>query len=623
MSETVQNFVFAGFGHAYGKYKITNDDLAFAARSNYLKGFREDKILASSNYKKFLETHPGVTPFSYFAEYKMGFRTRHHVTPFPPGEKQATTHETSLDLAVRAVDKALQNADIHPENIDAWFFSTVSPHEQAPGIAATVKCYFTKFTNQNPTMTLTSGCSGFVLNLERALDFMASNPEVKNIIVAHTETMSSFLWNLTHYVPFATFGDAAAAIVISKVEGSKKEGLVKISNRQDLNMIGFVGVDKEWNLYMTDTVVKDRAVENITSISKIVLENTKWNVADIDLVIPHQTGNFILHESADKLQIPLSKLYQEVQLEYGNISGTCIPMCFSVLNEEEKLKPGMKLFSATAGVGGTFGAFSYIVPEKIEKSNTNNISKDLSDRLALVTGCTGGIGFDVCIELAKRGCDLLMHYGSDDTKAQLLEKQIQGFNIKYKFIKADFSDTVSVENFIQTVLDTNKKIDFLVHTAAISGGLARATDVSDIKLKNVTQVNQFAPVEITKKLKNIISSVILYTGSVAEDAQFTGSTPYVQSKKGLHGFAASFAYEARSSGIRSLYYMPGLVSGGMANELEAKHIADAKMSINQEGDISIQEVAERMVKSLYIPKVLSVHDSYEGALLVRRDGFCL
>lgn len=623
MSETVQNFVFTGFGHASGKYEITNDDLAFAARSNYLKGFREDKILASSNYKKFLETHPGVTPFSYFAEYKMGFRTRHHVTPFPPGEKQVIHHETSLDLAVRAVENALHDADIHPENIDAWFFSTVSPHEQAPGIAATVKCFFTKFTNQNPTMTLTSGCSGFVLNLERALNYMTCNPEVKNIIVAHTETMSSFLWNLTHYVPFATFGDAAAAIVISKVESDKEEGLVKISNRQDLNMIGFVGVDKEWNLYMTDTVVKDRAVENITSISKTVLENTKWSVDDIDLVIPHQTGNFILHESAEKMNIPLSKLYQEVQLNYGNISGTCIPMCFSVLHEEKKLKPGMKLFSATAGVGGTFGAFSYIVPEKIEKAGTHVMYKDLLGKTALVTGCTGGIGFEVCLQLALRGCNLILQYSSDNARAALLEKHLENKNIKYQFKKADFSDIESVDNFIQSVLGEYKKIDFLIHTAAISGGLSRATDVSDTKLKSVTQVNQFAPVEITKKLKQIISSVILYTGSVAEDAQFTGSTPYVQSKKGLHGFAASFAYEARSAGIRSLYYMPGLVSGGMANELEAKHIADAKMSINQEGDISLRDVAERMVKSLYIPKVLHVHDSYEGALLVRRDGFCL
>lgn len=618
-----QNFIFTGFGHAAGKYKITNEDLAFATRSNYLKGFREDKILDSTNYKKFLEIHPGVSPFDYFAEYKMGFCTRYHVMPFPPGEKQIGKYETSLDLAVKAVDMALQDAVMHPEKIDAWFFSTVSPHEQAPGIAATVKCFFTSFQNQNPTMTISSGCSGFMLNLRRALDFMQCNPAVNHVMVAHTETMSSFLTNLTHYVPFITFGDAAAAIIISRSIGKNKEGIVCADIKQDLNMIDFVGVDKEWNLYMTDTIVKERAVLNITQISTEILHKSNWNSEDVDLIVPHQTGNAILHECAANLTIPLHKLYLDVQHTYGNISGTSIPMSFSILHHENKLIEGMKILSASAGVGGVFGAFTYVVPKDIIKEKATINSHDLSGKIALVTGCTGGIGFEISKKLAQKNCNLILQYASDDVKANKLEAEIKKFPIQYQFIKSDFSDSVAVDNLILLMKENYKKIDYLVHTAAISGGLAKATDVSDSTLKKVSQVNQFAPVEITKKLKEIIASVIFYTGSVAEDAQFSGSSPYVQSKKGLHGFAASFAHEARSAGIRSLYYMPGLVSGGMANELEAKHIADAKMLINQDENISLNDIAERMVKSLYIPKVLNVIDSYEGALLVRRDGYIL
>src|SRR3989339_344370 len=279
-----QNYIFTGFGHAAGKYKITNPDLEFATKSNYLKGFREDKILSSKNYLKLKEQYPELTPFEYFASYKMGFTTRHHVTPFPPGEKYNVKPETSLDLAVKAVDMALKDAGIHPEKIDAWFFSTVSPHEKAPGIAATIKCFFTNYYNYSPTMTVASGCSGFMLNLERALDYMKCNPDIKNIVVGHTETMSSFLWNLTHYVPFVTFGDAAAAIVVSRQEGNKKEGILEIKNLQDMKMIGFVGVDKEWNLYMTDGVIKERAVENIASISTEILQKSKWSAEDTDLV---------------------------------------------------------------------------------------------------------------------------------------------------------------------------------------------------------------------------------------------------------------------------------------------------------------------------------------------------
>lgn len=618
-----QNYIFSGFGHAAGKYKITNEDLEFAAKNNYLKGFREDKILTSKNYQAFLEKHPGVSPFSYFAEYKMGFRSRRHVSPFPPGEKHFQNYETSLDLAVKAVDEALKDADIHPEKIDAWFFSTVSSPEQAPGIAATAKCFFTKFSNQNPTMTIASGCSGFMLNLERALNFMKCNPEVNNIVIAHTETMSSFLWNLTHYVNFITFGDAAAAIVISKTESDKPEGILKIKNLQDLKMIDKVGVDKGWNLYMNDAVIKDRATENIPYISNLILKETNWNAEDVDLVVPHQTGNAILHDCAAKMNIPLHKLYQDVQYEYGNVSGTTIPLAFSLLHDENKLKPGMKILTATAGVGGIFGSFSYIVPQKISKDGSYNLSEDLKGKTAFVSGCTGGLGFDVAKELAKRGCSLILQYNSNAMKAAKLEAELKSFNVPFYFIKSNFANTSEVESLINSVKTKYEKIDYLILTAAVSGGLARATDVTEAKLKEVTQINQFSPVEITKKLKSRIKSVILYVGSVAEDAQFTGSSPYVQSKKGLHGFAASFAYEARSAGIRSIYYMPALISGGMAEELEEKHIAAAKMSINQYENISLHDTAERIAKSLYLPKILKVRDSYEGALIVRKDGYNL
>ena len=101
--------------------------------------------------------------------------------------------ETTLDLAVAAIQDALGDSGVHPEDIDAWMISTVSPHEQAPGIASTVKCFFVKEENQKPAITLASGCTGFNLNLQKAVEFFNSNPDANHVVVAHTETMSSFL----------------------------------------------------------------------------------------------------------------------------------------------------------------------------------------------------------------------------------------------------------------------------------------------------------------------------------------------------------------------------------------------------------------------------------------------
>ena len=620
------NYIFSGTGHAVGKYTVDNKDIEYALEKGYLRGFNAERVRKGKSYQEFIKNNPGVTPFEYFAGHKMGFYTRSHVTPFPPNKNQIST-QSALDLGVAAIEKALFDADVHPNEIGAWIVSTVSPHEQAPGIAATIKAFFTEFTNYSPTYTLASGCTGFAVNLQRGVEFLACNPEVNHIVVAHTETMSSFLTKLTDFVPFVTFGDAATAVILSRKKAKTKEGVISVVNYQDLKMVDYVGVDADWNLYMNSGVVRERATIDIIKASKDVLEKSEWEVDDVDILVPHQTGDAILLNACDALGFPHKKLYREVQKKHGNVSGLGIPLGFSLLKESGELKQGMKILSPAAGVGGEYGAFTYIVPEQNE--NKNNFALVMLTRLksktALITGATGALGSEVAKALADRGCELVLQYNSNESKIQELEQDLKSRNVVYTLFKADLSDSNQVLEFISSVKNKFNKIDYLVHTAAVTGSLSRASEVSHEELSEVLQINQFSPIIITKEFKEIIADqgTILYAGSVAEIAQFNGSSAYVASKKGLHGFAASFAGEARSAGIRSIYYMIGLFNGVMTNKLDVKQIDAVMSAINQEKIENAPEVAERVVRSLYIPKVKNTSDSEEGLLAVRKDGFFL
>ena len=141
------------------------------------------------------------------------------------------------------------------------------------------------------------------------------------------------------------------------------------------------------------------------------------------------------------------------------------------------------------------------------------------------------------------------------------------------------------------------------------------------EVKKVAQVNQLAPVAITKALFMQIKRAILYVGSVAEDAQFSGSSSYVSSKQGLHGFAASFAAEALSYGIRSIYFMIGVMDGGMAELLSPEQIKQLMITIGQKKLEGPKEIAEKIVNSLTRPKIMGTSDTKEGVLVVRRDGY--
>jgi len=615
----VENYIFSGYGHALGEYSIDNKELEQAVNKEFLEKFDTKRIEAGDTFKSLKETHPDLTAFDYMAELKMGFKKRNHVVPFPPTREKYKKAKTALDLAVESVTDAVADAGINPEDISAWLVSTATPHEQAPGIAATLKAYFVDFENQSETMTLTSACGGFNYNLERAVNYFKTHPEAKHLVVCHTEVMSELLIDTTEFVPFVTFADAAAAVILTREEAEEKAGILSIVNYEDPQMINYLGASASGKMYMQAGIIKTRATINLVRNSKEVLEKTNWDLKDLDLMIPHQTGNAIVHGVVKELGIDMDKVYQKVQYENGNLSGASIPTCMSKLNIDGKLKEGQKIITATAGLGGENGAFTYLVPKR---QITKQVYQHLKGKTCLITGASGGIGEAVALEIAERGANIILHYFSNEVKAQNLANRIEKeYKVKVEIVRANFAKSDELEQMINQILNNYSEIDYLVHTAATTGSLGRASEISIKEFDLVMQINQHAPIELTKRLFSIIKKTILYVGSVAEDGEFPGSVAYVSSKRGLHGFAGSFANEAFQKGLKSIYYMPGMVDGGMAKYLDEKQRNATMLSISQRKVTPLKLIASRIVNSLYIPKVQGTNSSYEDALTVRRDSY--
>lgn len=613
-----ENYIFSGIGYEHGKYKISNEQIEQAIADGWIGDFDPSRIEKLPDYQEYILKNDWVSPLQYFAWQKMGFHNRYHVVPFPPVEEAFNHADSTLELGVKAIEKALQKSGVQPDDVDLWLAGTATPFEQAPGIAATIKAHFTKWNNSKSAVTINSACVGFNINVERALDYFKSHPEANHIVIVHTEVMSGLLMHEPSFVPYVTFADAAAAVVLSRIKSSKREGISFVYNGEDLHMIDFLGANKQGDLYMGATRVKERATQNIVHISKMLLQENSWDVQTMDMLIPHQTGHAIVQSAAKILNVPQEKLYQEVQLEYGNLSGASVPFSFGLLTDENRLKPGMKIVTSVCGLGGEFGGFSYIVPEKIVRPPHKKIFKG---KTALITGTTGGLGMEVVQKLAAEGCRLVLQYNSNEKKAAALATQLEKAGVDFALHQCNFAKSDAVQAFATQINQQYDEFNYVVHASAITGSLNRASEVSSDEMAEGIQINVKAIATITNVIANKISETLLVVGSVAEDALFSGSSTYVVSKRMLHTYTAGMATAMHKQGVKTIYYMLGLLDSGMVDKLNPKQRLAAMMNINQPELLPAGDVARRIVHSLYRAKVLNVKHSWEGDLIVRRDGY--
>lgn len=613
------SYIFKGISFVLAEHEITNDEIEKQIKSSYLEGFDYERVEKSEDYQEFIKKQPKTSAFDYMVGNIMGFYKRFHVVSFPPTEQKFKEAENSLDLCVNAIEKLLEKTKLNGNEIDAWFVSSATQTQFAPGIAEFTKAYFTDIDNQTPCYSLTSACVGFNINLENAILYFKQHPEAKNIIIAHTEVMSALLPNTKDFVPFASFGDSAAAVVLSKIQTNSKQGLIYITNGEDSKMLDFLGADQNGDLFMNPRMVKSRAVPNISNTFNKILKESNWDINDLKYFIPHQTGNAIVDSVTEKIGINKEKVFKEIQINYGNLSGASVPACLSLLTENKSLNSGDKIIASVAGLGGEFGGFAYIIPNKIPKSITK---AELENKTVFISGASGGIGREIAIKTAEKGGNLILHYNSNRNKIEEIKNEIlKNYNVNIELVQADLTDITQIESLFLKIKTKFSKINYLIVSHAITGSLSKASEVSNLEFEKVLNANYFSTKNLCNKFSEIISESIVITGSVGEDAQFPGSASYVASKRALRAYAGSLATKVYDKNINCVYYLPGIVDSGMMSKLDKTQINMSLSSIRQKKLIPVKEIAERILKSAYRMKIPKVRITYESNLKIIKDGY--
>lgn len=197
----------------------------------------------------------------------------------------------------------------------------------------------------------------------------------------------------------------------------------------------------------------------------------------------------------------------------------------------------------------------------------------LSNKIAVVTGASRGIGKAIAKKLASLGATVIINYNGSADKAEAVKQEIITDGGQAEVMQCDVSDFSACETFFKAVIDQYGRIDILVNNAGITkdGLLMRMSEedfakVVDVNLKGTFNCVRFATRWMMKQRYGRIvnmASVVGVTGNA-------GQVNYAASKAGVIGLTKSAAKELASRGITVNAIAPGLIETDMTRVLSDK-----------------------------------------------------
>jgi len=323
--------------------------------SSYIKGmgyYVPDRVIDNSYFTDFMDTS------DKWIRERTGIEERRFAAP----------NQGPSDIAIPAVEMALQNSNLNTNDIDFIIFATSTPDYYIPGAGCLIQDKM-NFNNIG-SLDIRNACSGFIFALSIADQYIKAQT-YKNILVIAAEVQSTAMDLSNDGRDTAIiFADGAAAAVISSTTDDK--GILSTH----LHSNGKYA--KELWVEAPSSKKKPRLNQNILNQGKhflkmngkevfrhavklfpdVIMEGLRYNnltTEDIDLLIPHQANLRISKMIQKKLKLTDNQVVSNIH-KYGNTTAASVPiaLCESIM--DNKLKKGDILVLAAFGSGFSWGS---------------------------------------------------------------------------------------------------------------------------------------------------------------------------------------------------------------------------------------------------------------------------
>lgn len=222
---------------------------------------------------------------------------------------------------------------------------------------------------------------------------------------------------------------------------------------------------------------------------------------------------------------------------------------------------------------------------------------DLSGKWALVTGADGGIGFEICRALARRGCSIVMASITVDPLRVAALKIENEFGVSALPLTVDLTDQQEVSIIAAFLLNRNIEIDFLVNNAGIFS-FREVAETSDNKIACFIDLHVRATTMLSsyfaRRFKERGSGRMLNMSSMSCWMPMPGLAMYASTKSYIRVFTRALHYELKDYGATATVATPG----GIATDLFGLPDNLKKLALRLHAIEAPDTFAEKAVKAM-------------------------
>jgi 3-oxoacyl-[acyl-carrier-protein] synthase-3 len=285
-------------------------------------------------------------------------------------ERRYATTETTVSMAASAARMALEDAGLHPHELDAIICASSAPQQAIPCTAALLQRALNAPDGVSACFDINATCMGFLFALHTAAHLVAASV-YRRVLICNSD-LASLSTNPEERESVALFGDAAAAAVVTLRDANEANCIwhgvfethssgaeaTQILGGGTLHHPNDPTTTPQMNMFhMQGPAVFKQASRLLGPFVDRFFSSLEWEREEVDVVVPHQASRHGLELLTRRLGFRHEQVVDNLAWR-GNCVSTSIPLALAEAVHSRRIQRGHKVVLIGSGAGLTLGALA-------------------------------------------------------------------------------------------------------------------------------------------------------------------------------------------------------------------------------------------------------------------------